>query len=163
MADFKRTYRTGRGVLHVVAYFGWAVAAVGLFVFGVGFLALLGAEARFSAAPELVTIASGLVTLLAGLGGVAAAQGMQAGFDTADMTREMLTLARRSAERGAALRAPQVARITEEPGVDDTPPMPANPRLRAEAAPRPEPLLKTVPKTRAAPRPHPIFSAKPPS
>lgn len=162
MADFKQTYRTGRSVLHIVAYFGWCVAAVGLVVFGAGVSALLSGTGLVGGALNLVTIASGLTTLLVGLGGVGAAQGMQAGFDTADMTREMLSLARKSSAEIPAPRSPKVATLPVESTADGRPTLSGNRPLRTEAAPRPEPALRMVPKTRAAPTAHPIFSAKPP-
>lgn len=161
MADFKQTYRTGRSVLHIVAYVGWCVAGVGLVVSAAGVFNLLAASDGV-AALNLVTIASGLTTFLVGLGGIALAQGMQAGFDTADMTREMLTLARTSNAGNAAPLSPQLTNLMAASPSDSSLTLSTERPPRGDAAPRPEPTLRMVPKTRAAPTPHPIFSAKPP-
>ncbi len=139
MADFKRTYRTGRSLLLVLASIAWGIAALGVAVVLVAFISLW----RSAAGPtgdEPKTIAAGLLLLLGGLCAVGIFQAVRATFDTADMTREMLQIARRTAPaRTAPAMIPDHTRT--EPRLTGTPPEPSPSR---------------------APRPHPLFRARPP-
>ena len=146
MDDVKQGYRTGRAVVGAATLAGWLVAVAGTVVAGVGLVSVLRADDAFSAMPQMAAISAGLGLALWGVVAVALAQSIRANFDTADMTREMLTLARRRPPTAAAVMA------ASPPG-----PTPA-------VAPRP--ALDARP-TLARPRDgggkvHPIFSARPP-
>lgn len=163
MTKFARSYPTGRRVTALVAVIGWLVAVSGVVVIALGGLALLGAA---EAGPQVVTIATGLAILLAGLLGVAGAQHMRAGFDVADMTREMLAIARRGAIRAPAETPPRKP-VAVEPLVaatGDAPAPPAPPRPRLAGSPKP---VRTEPRLGGASRSgegaRTIFSAKPPA
>ncbi len=141
MEGFERHYGTGRAVLALAAWIGWLVAALGLIVAGVGAFGVLASDAPLAAAAPLAAMAAGAGVLLIGILGVAAAQHMRATFDTADMTRELLALARLPRTAFSAPEAPPPLRAT-------APAAPHRPRL---AGP-----------TTGGGKVHPIFSARPP-
>lgn len=158
MSTFERSYGKGRGLVGVVAFAGWVVALVGLAVAVMGLVSLLGAADRPGAMAQFTAIAAGLGAALVGLVGVAAAQHMRATFDIADMTREMLVLARRRPAVPASVQAivPAASGASARPVL---PPLTGGSRapLRAEA----EPAIPPRPQG-AGGKVHPIFSARPP-
>lgn len=179
MAEFERNYRAGRSVVGLVSIFGWCVVLLGAMVAGVALVSLLRSGDALSAMAQLMAIAVGAGVALAGLVAVAAAQHMAATFDVADISREMLSLARRrptpavpavgasfgsrndlgvNADAPRLSTSPTSSRRGGSPALHDrsefapiAEPLAAEPRLSAPARP-----------TSSDARAHPIFRARPP-
>lgn len=187
MDEFKRNYRTGRGILGIVSFIGWIVVAAGALLLALGVIAAVRAGDALGAIPQLSAAAGGLAIVLLGLVGVAAAQHMRASLDVSDMTRALLVLARhRSAGASASPSlnkvGPSMQHANAGPQVEDeVPPMPAHlqsrqtapsatvPRADTKAEPRAEnraePQFVASSKSKLVAKPgkvHPIFSARPP-
>ncbi|MCK0168625.1 hypothetical protein MWU52_13785 [Jannaschia sp. S6380] len=156
MAEFRKTGRVGRTVAAILAYAGWAVVAVGLLLALAGALtgATPGAGAPAAGAGPIARVAAaalGAGIALIGLFAVMMAAQTRAALDTADLTRELLSLTRRRQDPRPA--APVVSpKPVPDAAADDVPPMPPSPRPRL-AATEDKPGRKRV---------HPIFSARPP-
>lgn len=150
MGEFTRSYGAGRAVVGLAALAGWCAAAVGLVVAAAGALSFLGADDRLLAVAQLGTLSAGLGLAVLGIVAVAAAQHMRATFDIADMTREMLSLARRRSD------PPEAPAARERPVL---PPLTGG--AKAPARDAAGPTLSARPRDVGA-KVHPIFSARPP-
>lgn len=163
MSEFEHSYRTGRSVLGLVVLVGWIVALLGVVVLGAGGFAVLRSATPLQAVAPLAAMAAGAGAMLVGFIGVASAQHMRATFDIADMTREMLTLARRRPATPARPPAPPAAADPEA-----APPMPPRLRARQEEGDASPPTFSAPTRPAVARakggdgKVHPIFSAKPP-
>lgn len=146
MQKFQKHYRAGRGLLALMFCVGLGVGLVGLTVLGFALISLTRSASGPSGS-EWAMIAAGVIMVLAGLCTMGFSQGVRATFDTADMTGELLRLARNRAE------TPHFRRV------DPSPVLGAAPDLR-----RTEPNLRSTPGVEKAlpARRNPIFKARPP-
>lgn len=103
-ATYERSYATARSVFSFLELIGWATVGIGALIALVGF-ATGGLIASFtgqvSGGARLVAMLPGLGTVMVGLIGVANVQIGRANVDNAEMTREMLHIARRYASSSA--------------------------------------------------------------
>ncbi|MGC1260755.1 MAG: hypothetical protein WA873_08830 [Jannaschia helgolandensis] len=195
MSDFKKTYPLGRSISVLFSNIGWGLAAIGLLLAIAGFALGAtpgsgGATGEVSLTARIAASALGLGIIAFGLMSLLLAVQSRAAMDTADMTREMLMLARRRPER-KALSRPQagtadIERDTpdepvapiRQPGsgavqddalkavpVDDVPPMPVHLKARL-SAPTPTPTPAAAPRLsqpgpKSVSRTEPGFAAKP--
>jgi len=193
MSDFKKTYPLGRSISVLFSNIGWGLAAIGLLLAISGFALGAtpgsgGATGEVSLTARIAASALGLGIIAFGLMSLLLAVQSRAAMDTADMTREMLMLARRRPER-KALSRPQagtadIERDTpdepvapiRQPGsgavqddalkavpVDDVPPMPVHLKARL-SAPTPTPAAAprlSQPGPKSVSRTEPGFAAKP--
>ncbi|SFJ66584.1 hypothetical protein [Jannaschia pohangensis] len=188
---FKKTYPAGRSIASLFAKVGWGIVLIGVLLALAG--ALRGATPGTAVPVDAVSIVAriaamgvGLGVMLFGLFSVMMAAQTRAAMDTADMTREMLGLARKRPADNARPAAPvavaeprpiaaakpdPVAVAEEEPILDDVPPMPTilRPRpvtlsaTKAEpvAAPKAEPALRAEPSLGPRPKTEPVPERKP--
>ena len=112
---YERSYTTARSVLGFLEVVGWITVAIGVLaaLIGFGTGGLLGAMYRdppFSA--RLISAIPGVITVVGGFFAVCYVQVSRAHVDTAEMTREMLLLARKESggPAGAHSRKNSVSR-----------------------------------------------------
>ncbi len=105
---YERSYATARSVLGFLEVVGWITVAIGVLIALIGFGTggLLGTMYRdppFSA--RLISAIPGVVTFVGGLISVCYVQVSRAHVDTAEMTREMLLLARKESGGSAGIHS----------------------------------------------------------
>ena len=100
MANYERTYGTGRLVCTVVEVLGWLVAVAGVVAFAVGFGMLMDSRNPYpwNVMEGLPAFALGLVLCFFGVLSIAGAQFTQATLDTAEMTRDIALMQREQLE-----------------------------------------------------------------
>lgn len=117
---YERSYTTARSVLGFLEVVGWITVAIGVLaaLIGFGTGGLLGAMYRdspFSA--RLISAIPGVITFVGGLFSVCYVQVSRAHVDTAEMTREMLLLARKESG-GSSGEHSQKDNVSESPKVE---------------------------------------------
>ncbi|APH73426.1 hypothetical protein [Aquibium oceanicum] len=103
MIAYERSYGTGRSVCSVLEFFGWVVVVFGILAAFVGVVSggFLGAMSRGFGERDphfmvrVIAMIPGLLMVVAGLISVTLAQQSRATLDTAEMTRDLLDLAKR--------------------------------------------------------------------
>ncbi|MCW2305578.1 hypothetical protein M2324_004005 [Rhodovulum sulfidophilum] len=104
MYEYERSYKTGRGVCVVMELLGWLLVFVGFIAVIVGYSSggLVGFASRsfMEEGPpvvfRLIATIPGLLTMAAGVYSVMETQKVKATLDSAEMTREMLSISRRN-------------------------------------------------------------------
>ncbi|CUH23829.1 hypothetical protein JSE7799_00646 [Jannaschia seosinensis] len=104
MAEFKRTYTTGRMMVGVAGFVGWIVTGIGLLTVASGAVSVLaiGSVTGLEAVTALSGLATGAAVALIGSSAIAGAQVMRAVFDIADISRASLAAGQGSVGRPSA-------------------------------------------------------------
>jgi hypothetical protein len=89
-----RSYETSRKIFSILEFFGWAAVVLGAIVVVTGFGAASATRGYNGSGLALMAIVPGLALAFFGLMGIAGAQVGRAGVDTAEMTGQMLKVAR---------------------------------------------------------------------
>lgn len=103
MKHYERSYATARSVLSFMELVGWAVAGLGALAALVGLSSGGMMSSLYGDPPmaaRLISAVPGMIAFLGGIFAVSYAQTGRAGVDTAEMTRELLTLTKSGASVG---------------------------------------------------------------
>lgn len=117
---YERSYETARSILGFLEVVGWITVAIGVLIALIGFGTggLLGTMYRdppFSA--RLISAIPGVITFVGGLFSVCYVQVSRAHVDTAEMTREMLLLARKESGGSAESHSQEAESHSQENSV----------------------------------------------
>lgn len=113
MFEYERTYKTGRAVTGWLEFLGWAIVVLGVIVALAGFASggFLGMASRNFGGGNtpflfrIISMVPGILVAAGGLMSIMLAQHTKATIDTAEMTRELLAIAKGQADTGQMARS----------------------------------------------------------